>query len=235
MTFLFVIRHGQASFGNEQYDQLSELGMLQARILGDFFRRCAIGFEGFFSGPKNRQMQTAATVMAQMFPEGAVPRATVLDELTEYDAARIIKRYFESEGCSSDQAVEKIKETLKDPDNFFQIFKGAVRMWFAGQLSAEGLESRTEFRERVVRGFARIGAAGDRNTKNLVFTSGGVIAAVMQEALGVGDETAFDLAWDIRNASISVFEYRHGKLRLLSFNAVAHLEIEADPRLLTYR
>ncbi len=235
MSVLFVIRHGQASFGNEQYDQLSELGIRQARILGDFLRRCDIRFQGFFSGPKKRQVETACIAMEQMFPERGAPRPTVFDELSEYDASRVIKGYFESEGYSSDQALERIKETLKDPDYFFQLFKRAVRMWFTGDLSARGLESRREFRKRVLRGLSRIGAESDRRTKSVLFTSGGVIAAIMQEATGIADETAFELAWDIRNASISVFEYRRDRFKLLCFNSAAHLEIEADPQLITYR
>jgi len=235
MGVLYVIRHGQASFGNEQYDQLSELGMVQARILGDFLHRCAIGFDCFYSGPKRRQTQTAFITMGQMFAQGSVPRPIVLDELSEYDAARIIKRYFEMQGLSGEAAVAKIKETLKDPSYFFRIFKKAVWMWFSGGLQDNGLESRAEFRTRITRGLMRIGAQDGPNTRSAVFTSGGVIAAIMQESTGISDDAAFELAWDIRNASVSVFVHRSGRLKLLSFNSVAHFEMEADPSLITYR
>jgi len=234
MSVLYVIRHGQASFGNEKYDQLSELGKIQSRFLGCFLRQCKIEFDLFFSGPKERQIQTALAVMGQIFTDGA-PEPTVLNELSEYDAAGIIKSYFEVGGHSGDQAVEKIKETLKDPNYFFEIFKRAVRMWFSGDLCGKGLESRSEFRARVVQGLSRIGDEGGKNTRIAVFTSGGAIAAIMQESTGILDEMAFDLAWDIRNASISVFEHRHGRFKLMSFNSVAHFEVEGDPRLVTYR
>ncbi len=234
MSLLYVFRHGQASFGNERYDQLSQLGVVQARLLGRFLRKCEIEFDFFFSGPKNRQTQTAFTAMAEMFTDKA-PQPIVLDEFSEYDAARIIKRYFEMEGYSSEQAIEKIKETLKDPGYFFQIFKRAVRMWFSGDLSGKGLESRSEFKSRVVRGLSRISMEKGENLKSAIFTSGGVIAAIVEEATGIAAHVAFELAWNIRNASISVFEHRQGNLKLLSFNSVAHLELECDPKLVTLR
>ena len=39
MTTIYFIRHGQASFGAESYDQLSPNGELQAKILGQYFIR----------------------------------------------------------------------------------------------------------------------------------------------------------------------------------------------------
>lgn len=234
MSLLYVIRHGQAAFGNERYDQLSVIGTRQARLVGCFLRRCRIEFDLIFSGPKQRQIHTALAAMPEMCPNpGSHP--IILEELSEYDAARIIKRYFEMEGNSADDAAERIKEALKDTDNFFQLFKKAVHMWFSGDIFGKDLESRSEFRARVAAGLARIGLESGEHKTIAVFTSGGVISAIMQEATGVSDETAFELAWHIRNASISVFEHRHGRLKLVSFNSVAHFELEEEPRLITYR
>jgi len=39
MAELYLIRHGQASFGAEDYDQLSSLGKTQCELLGAFFAR----------------------------------------------------------------------------------------------------------------------------------------------------------------------------------------------------
>ena len=38
MSELILIRHAQASFGEENYDKLSDLGHKQARLLGGFFK-----------------------------------------------------------------------------------------------------------------------------------------------------------------------------------------------------
>ena len=37
MPALYLIRHGQASFGAEDYDQLSDLGMRQSQHVGEYF------------------------------------------------------------------------------------------------------------------------------------------------------------------------------------------------------
>ena len=37
MSTLYMIRHGQASFGKEDYDKLSDGGLRQARILAHHF------------------------------------------------------------------------------------------------------------------------------------------------------------------------------------------------------
>ena len=39
MTTIYLIRHGQASFGAESYDKLSPNGELQAKLLGQYFNK----------------------------------------------------------------------------------------------------------------------------------------------------------------------------------------------------
>jgi hypothetical protein len=44
-----------------------------------------------------------------------------------------------------------------------------------------------------------------------------------------------DLAWQIRNASVSTFKFSEQRFTLSSFNSVAYLEMQRDPSLITYR
>ncbi len=39
MTTIYLIRHGQASFGKSNYDELSENGEAQATLLGQYFKQ----------------------------------------------------------------------------------------------------------------------------------------------------------------------------------------------------
>lgn len=39
MTTIYLVRHGQASFGKTNYDELSENGEAQAKILGQYFKK----------------------------------------------------------------------------------------------------------------------------------------------------------------------------------------------------
>ena len=38
MTTIYLVRHGQASFGKSNYDELSENGEAQAKLLGQYFK-----------------------------------------------------------------------------------------------------------------------------------------------------------------------------------------------------
>jgi hypothetical protein len=57
----------------------------------------------------------------------------------------------------------------------------------------------------------------------------------MQWALGLSDAQTLRVALHILNASVSMFGYNGNRPTLLSFNSVAHLELQLDPELLTYR
>ena len=69
----------------------------------------------------------------------------------------------------------------------------------------------------------------------VAFTSGGVIAAALAEALKLDGKTAFEMNWRIYNASVHVFRLGKRGLTLLGFNNVSHLELAKDPALLTFR
>ena len=57
MASIYVIRHGQASFGAANYDKLSELGCRQAEVLGHYLRECNIHFDAVYSGDLQRQQK----------------------------------------------------------------------------------------------------------------------------------------------------------------------------------
>ena len=50
MAQFYLVRHGQASFGTDNYDRLSELGHQQARWLGEYFAERDMGFDALVSG-----------------------------------------------------------------------------------------------------------------------------------------------------------------------------------------
>ena len=68
MGSLILIRHGQASFGKKNYDKLSELGHLQARLLGKFFKEEGFTFDKFFSGNMSRQLETLREITQDTEP-----------------------------------------------------------------------------------------------------------------------------------------------------------------------
>ena len=63
MGRLLLVRHGQASFGADDYDALSELGHEQARVLGESFARRGIRPELVLSGSLRRHEGTVAGIL----------------------------------------------------------------------------------------------------------------------------------------------------------------------------
>ena len=64
MATLYLVRHGQASFGTDHYDKLSELGCRQAAVTGEYFRDVGVHFDAVYSGDLSRQRETARLVIA---------------------------------------------------------------------------------------------------------------------------------------------------------------------------
>ena len=58
MGTLYLVRHGQASFGADDYDVLSPLGQRQSARLGEYFNSKGVRFDAALTGTLNRQVQT---------------------------------------------------------------------------------------------------------------------------------------------------------------------------------
>ena len=59
MTTIYLIRHGQASVGTDNYDVLSKTGEAQANVLGQHLVSARIEFDAVYSGALKRQIDTA--------------------------------------------------------------------------------------------------------------------------------------------------------------------------------
>ncbi|MEE4145927.1 MAG: histidine phosphatase family protein, partial [Halieaceae bacterium] len=59
MATIYLFRHGQASFGSDDYDKLSPLGERQATLLGQYLRASGIVLDAAYSGDLLRQRDTA--------------------------------------------------------------------------------------------------------------------------------------------------------------------------------
>ncbi|MDP2256404.1 MAG: histidine phosphatase family protein [Polaromonas sp.] len=66
MGTLYLVRHGQASFGADDYDLLSPLGQQQAVRLGEYFKYKGLTFEAALTGTLTRQRQTLAGICQGM-------------------------------------------------------------------------------------------------------------------------------------------------------------------------
>ena len=239
MIELILVRHGQASYLEGDYDRLSALGQRQARKLGEYWaaRNFPIGM--IFSGPAQRHIRTAEIVAEACRAGGkSWPDFEILDEFDEFPGEQVlrilgrilaeryphIQKMADAFGAAHGKA-ERIK-TL-DP-----LFHEVARHWVAGEVSSPEVESWKQFGDRVRRGVEVIRRRGGDATRIVVFTSGGPTAVVALLALGIPDQNTLDLAFSPRNASYSEFFLEGSRPRLSVFNAHPHLE---EAELLTCR
>src|SRR5689334_12964523 len=88
MGSLYLVRHGQASFGAADYDQLSAKGHEQCRHLGAYWRERGQRFDAVFTGTLKRHAQSLAGIVegyAEDLPAVALPG------LNEYDSEAVVR------------------------------------------------------------------------------------------------------------------------------------------------
>lgn len=212
MGAIYLVRHGQASFGERNYDVLSDLGHDQARHVGKTLRERIGTIDTTIAGTLERQIDTA---------RGAVPdaRLSTDERWNEYEPETILRRYGE-------QGVE----VAAGPSQ--QLLERGLRLW--GNDTATGPESWAAFSARGNDAVNELAAGLGKGETGVVFTSGGVIAAIAARILGVGVEGFIALNRVAVNAGITKITIGRSGANLLCFNDHAHFD--GDRRaLLTFR
>ncbi|MCB9571755.1 MAG: histidine phosphatase family protein [Kofleriaceae bacterium] len=246
MGTLFFIRHGQASYGVADYDNLSELGVRQARRVGATAGGGLLReVDAVYVGPLRRQRDTASHLRAAAAEAGhAVPEGVELPELEEYPAFELLAAWvprLAAEDPSFGALVAAAGDHADRVRLLDRAFETIIGRWARGELPPEGIESFEHFTARVRRGIDRMVAAHaeGRGARVAAVTSGGVIGVAMQLALGLDHQAATSLWRNVRNASISEFAWRSagfawrpGDFSVVGFNHVQHL---GDAELLTFR
>ncbi|MCB2186874.1 MAG: histidine phosphatase family protein [Deltaproteobacteria bacterium] len=232
MSRLYVIRHGQASFGRSNYDELSPLGFRQAALVGQHLAAAGIRLDAAFCGDQARQRDTAATALAHL---AEPPALEILPALNEFDSEAIMRALYPAVQKEDPRAARAWESMTADRRAFQLVYEATMLRWITGRYDLDGAETWGEFVSRLEGAVTQVRAAHGRGKNVALFTSGGPISAVMRLALGLGDEAALRLTWVIRNASLSQFFYDDQRLSLALFNCTAHLERPGEPELLTYR
>ena len=222
MSEIFFVRHGQASLGAKNYDQLSELGQQQALWLGEHYRQRNVQFDRVITGDMHRHKQTLAGIeegLGQRFESSIDPG------FNEFHFRPIMAMYARRE----DPEVE-VPRTARQ---FFGILRGTMRAWIDGQLDADiaqydaqqGSQTETwlDFNQRVSRALDDV-RKGPRGERVLIVSSGGPKALAMKRVMGLSDDAAIELMMQIRNTSTTRFNYNAERISLAAFNLLSHLE-----------
>lgn len=211
MPVVLLVRHGQASFGADDYDVLSDVGREQSAVVGQELARRALRSPLAVCGSLRRQRDTAQI---------ALPAADLRTDprWDEYDHLGLLQRYVPADAAHD--GTSKGLQALLDQ---------ALAAWVddpAGGWDGFSSGARSALND-VVGGLAR-------GQDAVVFTSGGIIAAVCASLLGLGASGVVALNRVTANGAVTKVVIGGAGASLVSFNDHAHFEGEAR-RLLTYR
>jgi broad specificity phosphatase PhoE len=236
MGILYFIRHGQASFGQKNYDLLSPAGIQQARILGEYLAGIRFVFHEAYCGEMERQQHTAREVMAGFSAAGLdFPTPEMRTDFDEYDTFTVWKHQTEKMIREKALLPEDITRTRTDKRKFQQLFEQVMMRWISGNHDAPGSIRWKDFVGRVLEGIMALTTGQGSGQHIAVFTSGGPISIAMQMALGLSDSKTMEISWQVMNASVSRFYFNSRGIFLAGFNDIAHLAMKQDAYLLTYR
>ena len=211
MGTLYLVRHGQASFGADDYDQLSPLGRSQSQRLGEYFAARGQTFEAVLMGTLRRHAQTWAGIA-----EGAgYTHAPLLwPGLNEYDSEAIIRAIHPAPLVKPD--------TPELYRQHFKLLRQGLARWMDGSTQPAGMPSYREFVQGVASALDHV---RDNCTGNvLLVSSGGPISTAVGHILGVPAQATIDLNMRIRNSAVTEFAYTPKRHMLLTYNTLPHLD-----------
>ncbi len=222
MGLLTFVRHGQASFLADDYDNLSESGHLQAQRLGEYWRSKGRHFDAVYLGTLKRHDQTLQGIASKL---GALPQPQYHPELNEYDSHAVI-------ACTHPSPLPP-RDTPEGFKQHFRILRDGLRQWMDGTVQPQGMPTYQEFSDGIMRVVKHI-CQNHVGQNVLVVSSGGPISTVVGRLLSTMPETTVELNYQIRNTGLIETRITPKHLRLMTFNGLPHLDNPGDEALHTY-
>lgn len=221
MGQLYLVRHGQASFGSDDYDRLSDLGRRQCTRLGEYFRASGVVFQAALTGTLRRQIDSLGCIAQGM---QMAPEAQAWPGLNEYDGDALVAALNPPP-----------LPPLTSPEGaraHFRLLREGLMAWMEGRTQPAGMPRHADFVAGVRDALDHVRANHDGAV--LIVSSGGPIATAVAEVLGAPREAAIELNMRIRNSAVTEFVFSEKRHSLLSFNHLPHLQGSAHADWITY-
>ncbi len=221
MGNLYLVRHGQASFGADDYDVLSAMGQQQSVRLGEYFKYKGVTFDAALTGTLKRQIQTFAGICQGM---GAALEALPWPGLNEYDSEAVI-------GAIHPHKLEK----PTSPEMYrshFRLLRDGLAQWMAGVVSPQGMPSYPDFVAGITGALDHVKTSYTGNV--LLVSSGGPISTAVGQVLGTSPEATIELNLRIRNCSVTEFAFTPKRHMLVTYNTLPHLDAPEHASWVTY-
>src|SRR5699024_1874536 len=217
MSVLYLVRHGQASFGTDDYDRLSDLGKEQSRTTGRFLASQGIEPDRIVHGEMLRQRQTAEGLLEGM---GLSMDAHVDSGRNEHAA------------WEPTRALDGVHARAKHDSKSCQgeLERGAARC-ASGEHDEDYRETYKQFTSRVERALDDAVAAMGSGQSTIVVSSAGAIAWTAARLIGGGFDQWMAFNRVTINTGITKITTGQSGTSLISFNDHGH----QDPKNATYR
>ncbi len=222
MGTLYLVRHGQASFGAADYDQLSELGQRQAQRLGAYWAQRGLRIDAVITGSLKRHAQTWAGIAEGAGVDNA-PR--VWPGLNEYDSEAVIR-------AIHPQPRDK-PDTPERYRHHFRLLRDGLAQWMAGTVSPQGMPSYEAFVQGITSALDHV-RANHVGQNVVIVSSGGPISTAVGHVLGLSPEATIELNLRIRNSAVTEFQFNPKRHSLLTYNTLPHLDDPALRDWITY-
>jgi broad specificity phosphatase PhoE len=208
MPNLYLVRHGQASFGAADYDQLSERGQQQSRQLGVYFKSQKLKFDAAY-------VQTFAGISEGM---GIAQDHQSRPGLNEYDSDAVVAA-IHPEPLSRERTPENYRK-------HFRLLRDGLSAWMDGKAQPAGMPSYPEFVKGIqdVLDEVRLQFGDQENANILICSSGGPISTAVGQVLGTSAQTTIELNLRIRNTSVTEFAFTPKRHMLVTYNTLPHLQ-----------
>ncbi len=211
MGTLYLVRHGQASFGAADYDVLSDLGHRQCQRLGEYFAARNLRFDAVLRGTLRRHRESLEAIAAKL---SGLPEATLLPGLNEYDSPAVLR------------AVHP--EPLAKPDSpaayklHIGILRKGLAAWIEGRSQPQGMSDFKTFQTGVAAALDL--ALPHVGGKVLMVTSGGPISTAVGLILNLAAPAIIELNMRSRNSGLTEISFNATRHALLTYNTLPHLD-----------
>ncbi|GAA1792851.1 histidine phosphatase family protein [Nostocoides veronense] len=212
MSRIFLVRHGQASWGAENYDALSELGRRQAAATGWWLGGRGIVPARLISGELVRQRDSLSVMATGAGWEVPLECSGGWDE---YDHLAVLA------ALPTDDPVYAASAGLDERRAFDAVYAAALRRWVLGR--GDYRESYAAFTDRTTTAMESLAAALAPGEDAVVATSGGVISVIGAHLLDGGPRVWDRLQRTVVNASVTQVRVGARGIHLMSFNEASHL------------
>lgn len=235
MASIYLIRHGQASFGSANYDQLSTLGQRQADLTGGYFRDTGLRFDAAFAGDLSRQRETGERVLAAQTAPPALEIDPRFNEINNDEQVSKLLPPLVAENPALKAIVDRGLGSSKD---YQKVIDAVFNAWVTERHPVDGIQPWADYRDGVHAAIADIMHVVGAGTNTAVFTSGGTIATAVGLVLGLSADKFYGFYEPVFNCSVTRFIFSARGISLSNFNDIAHLQLlgaQFGEELVTYR